>query len=180
MLTAIGLTFRRHTEAVVGLVYEPMSSHVLDRLFIKIRQNMGGVCVPRLDMPRYLASFSRQGLMNIFGYVADQPRQMPPAVSVRMNFMNTPTPVFTGTERLMRKMNNAVFYIDVERPSRGRYVYTFRLLADSPAELPELELTRRFFAMLETTVRRDPRFYLWSHKPAAATAEPDCSGGREC
>lgn len=178
MLTAIGLVFRRHSEAVVGLVYEPLDNRGLDRLFIKIRQNMGGVCVPRLDMPRYLATFSRQGLMNIFGYVADQPCTVSPAHGATISFLNQPTPVFTGTEKLMRKMDNVVFYIDVERPRRGKYVYTFRRITDRPAEMPELEITRQFFALLEQTVRRDPRFYLWTHKQVAAW-HGEADGGGE-
>jgi len=59
-------------------------------------------------------------------------------------------------------MGNAVFYVDMERPERGKYTCTFRLLTADAASLPEHEMTKRFFAMLEQTVRRDPRFYLWT------------------
>lgn len=165
LLTAIGLTFRRHKEAVVGLVYTPMNNKTLDRLFIKIRQNMGGVCVPKQDILRYLVEFRRQNLMNIFGYVADQMPDGQPA-QLGLDFLGRRVPVFTGAEKLMRKMGNAVFYIDVERPARGKYVFTFVPLTDDPAALPEHELTRRFFDMLERSVRRDPGMYLWTHMPS--------------
>ena len=32
--------------------------------------------------------------------------------------------------------------------------------------MPEHELTRRFFDMLERSVRRDPSLYLWTHMPS--------------
>lgn len=163
LLTAFGLTLERHNEAVIGLVYTPKRCKLADRLFIKIRQNMGGICVPKQDVLRYLVSFRKQGLMNIFGYIADQkPRNQ--AVHLRLPFLNHDTEVFTGAERIMRNMDDTVFYVDMERPKRGKYVFTFRQITADPASLPEHEITRRFFAMLEQTIRRDPRFYLWTHR----------------
>lgn len=170
LLSATGLMFRRHPEAVVGLIYKPQRNKMFDRLFIKMRQSMGGVCVPKQDILRYLVSFRRQNLMNIFGYIADQgPKYQ--NIHLWLPFLNHDTPVFTGAERIMRKMNNTVFYIDVERPRRGKYVYTFRLMTADPASLPEFEITRRYFAMLEDTIRRDPRYYLWSHNRWKRTHE---------
>lgn len=170
LLSATGITFRRHPEAVVGLVYKPQRNKTLDRLFIKLRQSMGGVCVPKQDILRYLVSFRRQNLMNVFGYIADQgPRYQ--NIHLWLPFLNHDTPVFTGSERIMRKMNNTVFYIDIERPRRGNYIYTFKLITADPASLPEFEITRRYFAMLEQTIRRDPRCYLWSHNRWKRTRE---------
>ena len=80
-----------------------------------MRQSMGGVCVPKKDILRYLVSFRSQNLMNLFGYIADQaPRYR--NIHLWLPFLNHDTPEFTGAERIMRKMNNAVFYIYVERP----------------------------------------------------------------
>ena len=170
LLSATGITFRRHPEAVVGLIYHPLRNQVFDRLFIKIRQSMGGVCVPKQDILRYLVQFRRQGVMNIFGYIADQSPKYR-NIHLWLPFLGHDTPVFTGAERIMRKMGNTVFYIDVERPARGKYVYTFKPMTDKPGELPEYEITRRFFAMLEQTIRRNPSCYLWSHNRWKRTHE---------
>lgn len=161
LLSAVGKTFTRHKEAVVGLVYAPISNKVVDRLFIKTRQSMGGLCIPKKDILRYLASFRRQNLMNIFGYMADQEPECHNALT-QITFLNRTINAVTGPEKIARKMGNAVFYVDMERPERGRYICTFRLLTADVASLPEHEMTRRFFAMLEQTIRRDPRFYLWT------------------
>lgn len=170
LLSATGLVIKKHPEAVIGLIYHPLRSQLFDRLFINMRQSMGGVCIPKKDILRYLVSFRRQNLMNLFGYIADQaPRYR--NIHLWLPFLNHDTPVFTGAERIMRKMNNAVFYIDVERPERGKYIYTFKLMTDKPGEMPEFEITKKFFAMLEQTIRRDPRFYLWSHNRWKRTRE---------
>jgi KDO2-lipid IV(A) lauroyltransferase len=170
LLSATGLVIKKHPEAVIGLIYHPLRSQLFDRLFINMRQSMGGVCVPKKDILRYLVSFRSQNLMNLFGYIADQaPRYR--NIHLWLPFLNHDTPVFTGAERIMRKMNNAVFYIDVERPERGKYIYTFKLMTDKPGEMPEFEITKKFFVMLEQTIRREPRFYLWSHNRWKRTRE---------
>ena len=71
--------------------------------------------------------------------------------------------MFTGGERIMHKMDDAVFYAEMERPCRGKYVCTFRLLADHAAQEEENAITCRFFQMLEDTIRREPAYYLWTH-----------------
>lgn len=170
LLSATGLVIKKHPEAVIGLIYHPLRSQLFDRLFINMRQSMGGVCVPKKDILRYLVSFRSQNLMNLFGYIADQaPRYR--NIHLWLPFLNHDTPVFTGAERIMRKMNNAVFYIDVERPERGKYIYTFKLMTDKPGKMPEFEITKKFFVMLEQTIRREPRFYLWSHNRWKRTRE---------
>lgn len=170
LLSATGLVIKKHPEAVIGLIYHPLRSQLFDRLFINMRQSMGGVCVPKKDILRYLVSFRSQNLMNLFGYIADQaPRYR--NIHLWLPFLNHDTPVFTGAERIMRKMNNTVFYIDVERPERGKYIYTFKLMTDKPDEMPEFEITKKFFVMLEQTIRREPRFYLWSHNRWKRTRE---------
>lgn len=170
LLSATGLVIKKHPEAVIGLIYHPLRSQLFDRLFINMRQSMGGVCVPKKDILRYLVSFRSQNLMNLFGYIADQaPRYR--NIHLWLPFLNHDTPVFTGAERIMRKMNNAVFYIDVERPERGKYIYTFKLMTDKPGEMPEFEITKKFLVMLEQTIRREPRFYLWSHNRWKRTRE---------
>ena len=161
LLSAAGKVFTRHQEAVFGLVYAPIPNKTIDSLFIKTRQSMGGVCVPKKDILRYLMSFRRQNLMNIFGYMADQEPQCSNA-RTQLTFLNRTIMAVTGPEKIARKMGNAVFYVDMERPERGKYTCTFRLLTADAASLPEHEMTKRFFAMLEQTVRRDPRFYLWT------------------
>lgn len=161
-LSATGLVFKTHHEAVCGLIYHPLRSELFDRMFIKMRQSMGGVCIPKKDILRYLVSFRQQNLMNLFGYIADQaPRYR--NIHLWLPFLNHDTPVFTGAERIIRKMNNAVFYVDMERPRRGHYICTFHLMTANPASLEEFELTKDLFRRLEESIRRDPRFYLWSH-----------------
>jgi len=169
-LSAAPLPFRRHPEAKVGLIYHPLYNKAFDRLFIDIRSSMGGMCVRKQDILRQVYTLKQQGVPSLFGYISDQAPKWE-NIHLWLPFLNHDTPVFTNGERIMRKMNNAVFYVDMQRPERGRYVCTYRLIAKTPGELPEHGVTRRFFEMLEDTIRRQPEYYLWTHNRWKRTHE---------
>lgn len=168
--TALKLPFKRHPEYVLGVIYHPLSNKVFDRLFIDIRQHLGGTCVPKQDILRHLFTLKREKRVSLFGYAADQSPKWS-NIHLWVPFLNHDTPVFTGGERIMRKMNNAVFYIEMQRPRRGHYVVTFQKITAQAAETEEFAITKQFFKMLEETIRREPRYYLWSHKRWKRTHE---------
>lgn len=161
-LSAVGLAFAESKDAVMGLIYHPLRNEAFDALMRDIRQSKGGVCVPKKDILRYLLRYRSEGRNSLFGYIADQTPKYE-NIHLWLSFMNQDTPVFTGAERIMNKMDDAVFYVDMQRPERGRYVCTFRLITDRPKDCSQWEITRNFFSMLESSIRRQPEFYLWSH-----------------
>ena len=169
-LSTTGLGFQRYKGTLVGLIYHPLRNDVMDRLFIDLRQHLGGTCVPKKDILRQLLNLRREGRVSLFGYISDQTPKWE-NIHLWLPFLHHDTPVFTGGERIMRKMNNAVFYVDMERPRRGYYIVTFRLITRQPNELEPDGITRRFFEMLEQTIRRDPRYYLWTHNRWKRTHE---------
>ena len=155
---------------VMGLVYHPLRNRYFDRLFVDLRSHMGGVPIPKQDILRYLVKYRREGVMSLFGYISDQGPKMN-NIHLWLDFMNQDTPVFTGSERIIRKMNNAVFYVEMSRPKRGYYTCTYHLITRQPDSLPEHEITRIFFQKLEQTIRKNPEFYLWSHNRWKRTRE---------
>lgn len=169
-LSATGLAFHRYPEAVMGLIYHPLYSDAFDRLFIDIRSAHGGQCVPKKDILRHLVTMRREQKHYLFGYISDQaPRWH--NIHLWLDFLSHDTPVFTGGERIMRKMDDAVFYVEMERPCRGKYICTFKLVTEHAAQESDNEVTFRFFKMLEETIRRQPAFYLWTHNRWKRTHE---------
>ena len=161
-LSATGLAFRQYPEAVMGLIYHPLYNDAFDRLFIDIRSAQGGVCIPKKDILRYLVTYKKEKKNYLFGYISDQTPKWN-NIHLWLPFLNQDTPVFTGGERIMRKMNDAVFYVEMQRPKRGKYICTFKLITREAPSLPEHEVTTRFFKMLEETINKQPAFYLWTH-----------------
>lgn len=168
-LSCVGKDFE-NPKYKVGLIYHPLYNYAFDQLFRRIRGCVGGVPVPKQDILRYLLGFKRDGIMSIFGYISDQvPRWS--NIHLWLPFLNHDTPVFTGAERIMRKMNNVVVYVEMTRPRRGYYTCTYHLITRDPNSLPEHEITRQFFRLLEQTIKAHPEYYLWSHNRWKRTHE---------
>ena len=169
-LSATGLAFHRYPEAVMGLIYHPLYNKVFDRLFIDLRQHLGGTCIPKKDVLRYLITFKREKKMSFVGYISDQAPKWN-NIHLWIPFLGHDTPVFTNGETLMRKMNNAVFYADIQRPRRGYYIVEWQLITRTPNDLEENAIIKEFFRRLEESIRREPRYYLWSHNRWKRTHE---------
>lgn len=169
-LTATKRAYRRYPETTVGQIYHPLYNEAFDKLFIDIRSAHGGFCIAKQDILRQLVVMRREKRHYLFGYLSDQaPRWH--NIHLWLPFLNHDTPVFTGGERIMRKMDDAVFYVDMERPCRGRYIFTYRPLCAHASQEPENAITYRFFQLLEETIRREPAYYLWTHNRWKRTHE---------
>jgi Kdo2-lipid IVA lauroyltransferase/acyltransferase len=81
-----------------------------------------------------------------------------------MTFLNQDTAVFTGPEKLSKKFNYPVVYMNVIRTGRGYYTIVAEMLSRHPNETPEGEITETFNKRLEKEIRQDPTIWLWSHK----------------
>lgn len=159
-------------ERRVCLIYDPLHSKVVDYAFLRLRSYPPtGVPTPKKDILRQLITWKREGRMSLSGYIADQAPKWK-SIHLWLPFLNHPqTPVFTGAERISRKMNDVVYYVKMRRPRRGYYEVEYIPITDDPASLPEGEITRRFFKLLEASVREAPEYYLWTHNRWKRTKE---------
>lgn len=169
-LSCVGMNLPPERE--IGLIYHPLRNKTFDYLFRKLRSHeQNGHVIPKKDILRYVVTKKREGVRNICGYISDQGPKWT-NIHLWLPFLNHEyTPVFTGGERIMRKMNNAVFYVEMSRPKRGYYTATYKLITREPNTLPADDITRRFFCLLEETIRQEPAFYLWSHNRWKRTKE---------
>lgn len=169
-LSCVGMNLPPERET--GLIYHPLRNKTFDYLFRKLRSHeQNSHVIPKKDILRYVVTKKREGVRNICGYISDQGPKWT-NIHLWLPFLNHEyTPVFTGGERIMRKMNNAVFYVEMSRPKRGYYTATYKLITREPNTLPADDITRRFFCLLEETIRQEPAFYLWSHNRWKRTKE---------
>ncbi len=157
-------------KAQCGQLYHPLENTVTDLLFLRLRQRMGALCIATHDTLRKILEFRQQGRPVVIGYISDQ---KPYWTNIHhwVDFLHHDTPVLTGTERIARKMNHAVFYLDVRRIRRGYYEAEFKLITREPQKVPEFQLTDIYYQMLEKSIRRAPEFWLWSHRRWSRTHE---------
>ena len=157
-------------KAQCGQIYHPIENKDFDRLFLRLRQRLGAVCIPMQDTLRKILEFRQAGQPVVIGYISDQ---KPHWVNIHhwVDFLHHDTPVLTGTERIARRMNHAVFYLDVRRLRRGYYEAEFKLITREPQQMPEFKLTDIYYQMLEASIQQAPEFWLWSHNRWSRTRE---------
>lgn len=159
-----------HLDEQCAQIYHPLEHPTADSLFLYMRERFNAKSVKMADTFATIRKWHREGRKNIVGYIADQ---VPGYNSIHYwaDFLHHDTPVFTGTERISRIMDTAVYYLDVERPRRGYYTAKFIRVADSLKEYPAFYATEQYFRLLEKTIMRAPQYWLWSHKRWKRTRE---------
>lgn len=151
------------TGVVPCQIYHPLSNVAADEVFGSIRSRFGATNLPMASSARTLMQMTAKGIPTITGYIADQ---TPPGSSLHhwIPFLHHDTAVFTGAEKISRKIHAAVYYLDMRRPERNRYVGRFVKISPDAAREQENVLTTSYFAMLADSIRREPPLWLWTHR----------------
>jgi len=79
-------------------------------------------------------------------------------------FLNQPTAFFLGIEKMAKLTDPAVIFCDVQSVKRGYYTYTIIPITNTPKETAPHEITEAYVKCLETMIRREPQYWLWSHR----------------
>ncbi|MBN2486200.1 MAG: lysophospholipid acyltransferase family protein [Bacteroidales bacterium] len=144
-------------------IYKPLSNKLFDRFMIHLRSRYGSPVEPMKHTLRAIIESQKQGDTFILYLVGDQ-RPMKSEIQYWTTFMNQETPLITGPEKLAKKFNLAVVFIDVIQKRRGYYELNYNLITDKPKETEEFEITEKYIRLVEKQIMRNPGLYLWSHK----------------
>lgn len=145
-----------------GQVYKPLRDKWMDELFLKMRSRFGGNCMDKNKILRIVMQLKSEKKPTIIGFISDQTPKWD-SIHDWVDFLHQDTPVFTGTERLARKVDAAIVFGDVERVKRGYYKCTLRKMCTDVKALPEYALTEMYMKEMERMIRRQPQFWLWTH-----------------
>lgn len=157
-------------KGICAELYHPIENPETNQFFIELRQRFGSVCIPMERALRDIVKYRREGRPLVIGYIADQKPNWR-NIHLWMDFLNHNTPMFTGSERIIKRTGQAFFYGDVRRVKRGYYECEFKLIDRHPDNVPDYQLTERYMHELEQTIRRDPALWLWSHDRWSRTKE---------
>lgn len=145
----------------VLVVYKPLTNDVFDKYFIKMRSRFGATLVAMKNIMRTMVKHKDEIIISAF--VADQ-TPVKHEATYFTTFLNQPTAFFLGVEKLARLNNSVVIFCDVVRTKRGHYSFNLIPLAENPKETTEYEITRAYVQCLETMIKREPQYWLWSHR----------------
>ena len=143
------------------LVYKPLSNKSAEKVINGIRAKYGALMVPMKQSIRTI--IEHQGETTITFMVSDQT----PSARDNMHFvdfLNQPTAVFKGLEKIAKLTKSPIVYMHVERIKRGYYQAEFSVLEANPLATAEDEITEKYNKKLENIIIANPAYWLWSHK----------------
>lgn len=143
------------------IVYKPLTNRVFNDFFNDMRTRFGAEMVAMKNVLRTLVKAKDEIIMSVF--VADQTPVKQEATYFTA-FLNQSTAFFLGIEKIAKLTNPVVIFCDLKYIKRGHYEYTAIPLTENPKETTEYEITRAYVACLEKMIRRDPPYWLWSHR----------------
>jgi KDO2-lipid IV(A) lauroyltransferase len=143
-------------------VYKTVNNEFLNIKFYKMRSIFGAVPIRMEDTLKKTLKYHQSDKAIILGLIADQ-RPVKKHIKYYTDFLNQETPVFLGPERIGKKINAAIIYVNINKEKRGFYNVEFSLLCDKPMETEDYEITGMFNSKLEKTITEKPEFWLWSH-----------------
>lgn len=147
--------------ATLLVVYKPLTNKIFDDFFIKMRSRLGSILVAMKNTTRTLVKYKDERTFSLL--VADQTPVRHEAVYFT-EFLNQQTAFFLGIEKLAKLTDQVVVFCDVKRLKRGYYEYSFIPVTEKPKETAEYEITNTYIKCLEEMIRREPQYWLWSHR----------------
>ncbi|PKP35456.1 MAG: hypothetical protein CVT98_10165 [Bacteroidetes bacterium HGW-Bacteroidetes-15] len=159
----IGVNIPNYTSYKCTCVYKPLSNKKSDKIIKIIRSKAGMVFYPMAKILRYLTEMKIANTPTFTIFLADQ-SPSEGELDYFIDFLNQRTPVYTGFERIAKKFNSIVIYIDVQKRKKGYYNITFIEITENPNELEKYEITNRYNKLLEKIIQENPAYWLWSHK----------------
>lgn len=153
-----------------GQIYHPLYNKDFDRLFLWLRGKFGGESIPMKETMRRLITLNKEEKISVIGFISDQSPKWE-GMGHWIEFLHHETAFFQGTERIGRKLDAAIYYLEVKRVKRGYYTAHFKCVTLHPSEMPEHAITDCYSKLLEMQIQESPAYWLWSHKRWKRTKE---------
>lgn len=142
-------------------IYTPLTNAFLENKMSRTRSKNGLVLIPKAESSGYFSSMGKDPEA-IFFLIDQSPSN--PDSAYTLNFMDTETFVHYGLEKYARQFNAPVFFLSVERISKGKYALVFTKITDHPNGESEGNILKKSYQVLEEFLRAKPGDWLWSHR----------------
>ena len=105
----------------------------------------------------------RERQLSAYMMLSDQsPNNM--SRSYKTMFLNQPSGMIFGAEHFAKKYDIPVIYYEIIKTRIGRYKIVNHIITENPQETADGEITEKYTRLLEATIRRQPEYWLWSHR----------------
>ena len=148
-------------QSSVIAVYSVPKSQLINDIISKSREKFGGEVISMGDARKIIAKTQNDSTLYLM--VADQ-SPYKKAIRYDIQFLNQTTPVFQGFDKIARKHDMGVVYLDIIRQGRGKFLYKFIDILPEHEKFAENEIVHKFFEHLEQSIHRQPDNYMWTHR----------------
>lgn len=144
-------------------IYKKLSNPFFEQWMLRSRHKFGMDIIPTYLAFRYIETAQREGRLMAYGFAADQ-NPLRHKAKLWLPFFGKTVPVHTGAEEIARRYDLPVVYAEIRKLKRGHYRARLEVLCEHPSACAPDEITRRYFARLEESIRRQPEVYYWIHR----------------
>lgn len=143
------------------IIYKPLNNHLFDDFFKKVRSKFGGKPIAMRQTLRTMLQYKNELTVTVFAGDQTPVRE---DTTYFTDFLNQPTSVFLGIEKIAKMIDSVVIFYDMRRVKRGYYTYTIVPLVENAKDTAQYEITNAHVKYLETMINREPQYWLWSHR----------------
>lgn len=154
----------------VLVVYMPIASKALDRVFIRLRTRFDAKMIGATSFLKDFKPYSKERTCLIF--VADQNAGRY-NLAYWLPFFGKLAPFVTGPEKTARLNNSICVYANFKKIKRGHYHVSIDEITTAPRLLKEGDLTKKIRDMVEENIRAQPENYLWTHRRWKRRFDPE-------
>ena len=134
-------------------IYKPLSSFFWNQQIKKIRSKFGATLVSMKESVRY--TLKQGDKPRIIGVIGDQ-TPTKNEIDYWTTFLNQETAVFSGAEKLAKKLNCPVVFAHIDKIRIGYYEVIFELITQTPQVHLDGEITNLHTRKLEEKIKERP------------------------
>ncbi|AJH15002.1 lysophospholipid acyltransferase family protein [Myroides profundi] len=148
------------TDIPIQALYKPLKSKYWNHRIKNRREKNGIRLIPSQNALRIL--LKEKDTINMTVFISDQFPGKNKGIEVQ--FLNQKTHVYTGAEQIARKLNAYVIYGEISPFGNKKWQLSISTICQEARETKEGFISTHFTEELETSIRKDPSLWLWSHK----------------
>ncbi|TAH27726.1 MAG: lipid A biosynthesis acyltransferase [Cytophagales bacterium] len=155
-----GSSFSLSCKHQLYVVYKPLSNPYFEGLMCKTRTLFGTKLIKMQNTFKDI--LNNKDKVAAYAFIADQTPS--PQTAHWTTFLNQDTALFTGAEKIAKKYDFPVVFINIKRIKRGYYEINAELITDQPKTFEENKIIEQYAHKLEKEIKIEPQTWLWSHR----------------
>ncbi len=143
--------------------YTKLANPYFEKVVKRMREKFGFIGYKTTNTVKGMQKNFNDGTQGLYLLLSDQSPQLHKTF-YWSSFLGIKVPVHTGAEMLSKRFNMVIINYSVTKVKRGYFEVEFDLISDQPNDHKNFELTEKYLRITERNIRKQPEFYLWSHR----------------